>query len=329
MKRNMCKQFCATGDGGQLECVDFGCNNYDYDEYTKFCISQLFPNNIHLEIPKRCKPDQIQKLKDIYNDFENNLPFKQIVAKYFKYTNKVENKINICYTNDTCEMVAELIRKQEGYEGEFKEGEHVVNREWLREKKKTFNVNYLYEVVETGSTYKLKEYGTNEIVEISSVKLHKNFISSYACTCHSFQGLSVDGKMTIFDWNMPFVSKKWLWTAITRARDLNNVYFYNGMDAEFTEKQFLKYCMKKIDGYKRQDKGAEREYDPKDYVTVEDIKKCLGTVCPGCTKEFYFSSRGSNITLDREDSDQAHVKSNCSALCFRCNAAKGKKENDF
>ncbi|MFM7977975.1 MAG: C-terminal helicase domain-containing protein [Candidatus Fonsibacter sp.] len=51
-----------------------------------------------------------------------------------------------------------------------------------------------------------------------------NFIHGYFRTCHSLQGSSI----IVFDWDLHYTSRKWIYTAVTRATELNNVYFYNG-----------------------------------------------------------------------------------------------------
>ena len=56
-------------------------------------------------------------------------------------------------------------------------------------------------------------------------KVRKHFIFAHCATCRSAQGSSVDDEKTYFDCNHFFVRnyKEWLWTAITRCRDLNKV----------------------------------------------------------------------------------------------------------
>jgi hypothetical protein len=49
------------------------------------------------------------------------------------------------------------------------------------------------------------------------------FSLPYANTLHSIQGLSKSGKITIFNCDIPHISRRFIWTAITRARSLNNI----------------------------------------------------------------------------------------------------------
>ena len=49
---------------------------------------------------------------------------------------------------------------------------------------------------------------------------------NYCATCHSSQGASINGKICIFDYPDKLVNWRWLWTAITRATQIENVYFH-------------------------------------------------------------------------------------------------------
>ena len=50
-----------------------------------------------------------------------------------------------------------------------------------------------------------------------------HFALPYANTCYSVKGLSLDGPISIFDVNTPYVDKYFIWTALTRATDFSNV----------------------------------------------------------------------------------------------------------
>ena len=53
---------------------------------------------------------------------------------------------------------------------------------------------------------------------ISLIK--KNFVHNYCRTCHSFQGSTIEESITIFDHKFAYATRKWLYTAVTRATDL-------------------------------------------------------------------------------------------------------------
>ena len=74
---------------------------------------------------------------------------------------------------------------------------------------------------------KLKNTKTNIPKSIQIKKVRDNFIFAHCTTCHSAQGSSIDGDISIFDYNH-FDNRnyrEWLWTAITRCRDTVDVDF--------------------------------------------------------------------------------------------------------
>ena len=70
----------------------------------------------------------------------------------------------------------------------------------------------------------IKELHSTTALELKLEVINKHFIHSYCRTCHSFQGSSIDGKITIFDWMFFFVNRKWIYTAVARATELKNVF---------------------------------------------------------------------------------------------------------
>ena len=61
------------------------------------------------------------------------------------------------------------------------------------------------------------------------------FKHSYCFTCHSRQGSTIKEPITIHQWDFKYVSRKWLYKAITRTTELNNVYFM--IDKHFNANQ--------------------------------------------------------------------------------------------
>ena len=79
----------------------------------------------------------------------------------------------------------------------------------------------------------------------------------YANTCDSVQGLSIDNKITIFDCKTPYVDRYFIWRALTRSTDLNNVQIYEHSKEEVMslKRSWVRlYFNQKIQGYKQQDK---------------------------------------------------------------------------
>ena len=85
----------------------------------------------------------------------------------------------------------------------------------------------------------------------------------YCRTVHSFQGATIDEAITAYDWNLPYVSRYWLWTLITRVRDLNDISFYvNAQGGCKLDHQLVTdYLKSKIHAYKLQDMKAKRGID--------------------------------------------------------------------
>ena len=99
----------------------------------------------------------------------------------------------------------------------------MVCRKYCKTKTDKFNVNYDYKITKvTGGSIELDR---TYILPIAIVK--KYFTFDYCRTAHSFQGSSIDSEITIFDYKFCLVDRKWLYTSITRATSLENVYFLN------------------------------------------------------------------------------------------------------
>ena len=54
----------------------------------------------------------------------------------------------------------------------------------------------------------------------------------HCMTFHSVQGLSIDDEVTIFDCNTPYVDRNFVWTAITRVRQLQDVTYFERSGVE-------------------------------------------------------------------------------------------------
>ena len=71
--------------------------------------------------------------------------------------------------------------------------------------------------------FTLKNVKTEILQAVEVAKIRSNFIFAYCSTCHSAQGSSIDDTITMFDYNHFLIKNypEWIWTAITRCRDLN------------------------------------------------------------------------------------------------------------
>jgi hypothetical protein len=175
-----------------------------------------------------------------------------------------ETDFNIAYYNVTCERIAEKTRKRLGKRGAYEVGESLVCKSsYLKVKRQgakplPLYKNYEYKIVAVELDIVTLDTG-DEIIALPIDMVKKNFVHNYCRTCHSFQGLSVDVPITIYDWQCKYATRKWIYTAATRARQLNQIHFDGGKDT-FEERADLvtSYFKKKVDGYMQQDKKAGR-----------------------------------------------------------------------
>ncbi len=164
------------------------------------------------------------------------------------------------------------------------------------------------------------------------IKLLNHFKLPNCLTAHSVQGLSIDDEVTLFDCNTPYVDRHFVWTAITRVRDLDKITYFEHSQDEVQSledsklKQFLKL---KIDGYKRQDMDAKRTINKEDFIDVTWFCKQVLSHdrCPLCNCKYYIvtderNDIKCNISVDRLDNEIFHSKENCQLMCIECNRQK-------
>ena len=164
------------------------------------------------------------------------------------------------------------------------------------------------------------------------IKLLSHFKLPHCLTCHSVQGLSIDDKVTIFDCNTPYVDRNFVWTAITRVRDLNNVTYFEHPDNEvkaLEDSRLKQYFNLKINGYKKQDIEAKRALSKEDFIDINWLCDQVSTHdrCPLCNYKYYYiidenNDIRCNVSVDRLNSDVSHHKDNCHLLCIECNKSK-------
>ena len=154
-----------------------------------------------------------------------------------------------------------------------------------------------------------------------------NFIYSYCATCHSSQGASVKGSITIHEYNLPIASREWVWTSITRCVDFRKVRFYNNasFDKQMDKKMITRYFKNKVENYKIQDRKVGREINEEEYIKPEWCLKMFKSRCEKCNTAFNFEVKQgklcSNFTAQRLCNDYGHHLDNCCAYCFYCNVS--------
>jgi hypothetical protein len=170
-----------------------------------------------------------------------------------------------------------------------------------------------------------------EEFDVAKYIIKDSFIFNYCRTCHSVQGSSIDESITIFDYKYEHTSREWLYVAITRATDLNQVYFYDYKEDNTLTNAIIKaYFDKKINGYKKQDQEAKRTINKEQFVNQEWLMTCINQRCFSCNIDLFVdvSSNGychSNITADRLDNSSAHHLDNIRPCCYHCNCSLGNR----
>ena len=206
--------------------------------------------------------DDKNKLKQLKSYIVNKeIPLINTIKKYFKFTTNItKSENNIAYMNDTCKEVAKHIRTLQCKESEYEVGEVLVCREYFKSKQVTFNVNFEYEIMSVNDrSLTIKSVCDNATFEVPITTIRSHVIFSYCGTAHSQQGASIDSTITIFDYKHFFITAEWLWVAITRATELDNVYFYDyTWDEEFNRNLIQSYFGRKVKGYASQDRDAKR-----------------------------------------------------------------------
>ena len=76
------------------------------------------------------------------------------------------------------------------------------------------------------------------------------------------------------------MNRKWLYTSVTRATELKNVFFFNPKDSshDFDEEILDKYLAEKVENYKKQDHNHGRVITD-NYITPDWLKAQFGKVC--------------------------------------------------
>ena len=179
---------------------------------------------------------------------------------------------------------------------------------------------------------------TGEAYEVPKNIIKKSFIFDYCSTCHSTQGQTIDENITIYDWKSYYNSREWLWTAITRATSLDNVYFYEYNEPAVNKDLVLAYFKRRVDGYKKQDTERTGQKLPKEvndnYVTPEWFIQYNNKICPGkCDNNLLYigfrdGNTYTNITAQRSDNSLYHTLDNIKPMCRMCNCSLSNRVTD-
>ena len=330
----------GTGDVKQLQGIEVITNCQNPATFMDNCIDIILKYNIFLTICKRVGAKDSEEgernrqlLNDIYDDFwEHELPMKEITAKHFETTDDImASDHNIAYTNMRCRNVANEIRSRLSKKDEYEVGEILIARKWIDQPR--VNPNIRYKITEhvkdtIGSQITLQNItNSKDTFMLYEPLVDANFIYPYCATCHSSQGASVKGTITIHEGDLPLASREWVWTAITRCVDFRNVRFFKNptVDKQMDKNMIMRYFTNKVENYKLQDRKGNREINEEDYITPEWCLNGFRSRCEKCNTPFNFEVKNgklcSNFTAQRVCNLRAHHVDNTVAFCVYCNCS--------
>lgn len=347
------KKFLSTGDCNQLEPIGFeSLNNIKHEnrnDYLMTCIKILFPHMIRLKECKRLtNKEDIEKMNNMKKDiFDMKIPVMYTLHKYgFKTIKKIqelETKCNLSYFRYKCDDVNRHVMnnmmKNETIKLDKKKywiGMNLVCRKHYKCKTFRLFVNYEYQLLKINNdTFTI--YEPVEEVKIKlKIKYLVNFRHPYCNTVHSVQGMTMKDNYTIFNCDSPYVTRNWVYTALTRTDDMSKITIFqtSNQSIDLSAKIKIKHFYKnKCDMYKNQDKKMQRVIDDT-YINEEWILKQLeiNKSCSVCREPYETICENgyihSNVSVDRIDNTLAHIKSNCRLMCVSCNVKRSNKAKD-
>ena len=108
---------------------------------------------------------------------------------------------NIAYTNIRCKYVSNYIRSNLGKTDKYEVGETHLYVGSIKTGNTKFYVNYRFKVVNiSGNVVTLENIKSKDRYTTDIYTLDNNFTYDYCTICHSAQGASIKGKITIHEW---------------------------------------------------------------------------------------------------------------------------------
>jgi len=325
----------ANGDELQNDPIEHNFNrNIVPETYYMRIINTIFPDQIMLEIPKRYKFHQLEKVKQLREDlFINNLPISEIIAKYSKIINHMDDIPKDCafitYRQETRRQMNQWEHQRKGLLGFFVGLVIRANNHRGISKTKRITKHFDYKITRIDkNTFDLVDESSGMEYKDLHKTMLRDFSYPYAYTGHSLQGDTIDKPIVIFDSQFEHVTRKWLYVALTRSSNLDNVYVFEGKKVFHIPEADID---NKIIGYMRQDGSrivSKRTNDiNRNYIDVPWVlkqSKLQMHRCSCCSEVMNVENDGSMLdwTVDRIDSEKCHTKDNCTLMCWHCNISK-------
>lgn len=355
------KWLVVTSDVYQNPAINTEFNNIkDVQEYYNNLTDRLCPAKIVLKEPKRCRCPQHKTLYDLptIRDCTHCEALRErwayicngIIsaptdedARLFVIANfthvmqldDITNSNNITYFTKTRDFINDFCHRrllaERGLPANtlYYKGQGLICDKKYRGKEVKLHANYDAEITNVNGKYvTLKEPLTGVEFIPSMNELQQLFRYNHAITCHSKQGSSVNDPVTIFNIFSKKVTKNWLLVAVTRNVDLSQTRIYMGKDLRHLEKTHgwvVKKIRDMIESHKRADKAKNLPFTNKEYITVDYVLELLERTqrCAVCTGETVGED---SFSIDRIDSEIAHIQGNIQILCSsKCNSQKKRR----
>lgn len=309
------KIFVATGDKNQLETIN------EDSKYVQQCINIMFRHEMKLTEIKRLNSN-ITHWQGVYDKLKKGDLSSLFAFNVIRDFNQIKTKKNICFTHDLCDKVNRHIFSLEYPDKEYDElFEGLKIRSTTQINKKGLNIyrNFNYEVVSfDASSIIITDILKNEYT-ITYEILKNCFTKTYANTCHSIQGTTINEPTTIFIDFYARKNTKWIYTAITRLSnpELINIFYVKNTN----EKPNSTVIQNRIDLHKKSDM-VRFAYDEEDFIDVDFVNTLLDKTfhhpCLFCGTTI----NAFNWSIDRKSNDLPHLKQNCHIICRKCNCTR-------
>ena len=335
VKRATGVKFLLLGDDKQLQPVE---NEKIKHYFNHPAVKYLCNNNRNiLTIRKRYNVELGKALDDVEKVDIKSFPFKETPIN-MAYTHKTRKEVNKKWNNKLKPNDALFIPIREGDEKYGQDmyiysGCPLIARE-NDNKNGLYMNNESFDVVNYDDTnvYLLNERpDENGNVEVHNIDIpidmvQKLFYLNYCSTIHKYQGTTIKGAFTIWDWNHPLMNKNAKYTALSRGTCLENISIV-GEFGDDTDTYNDKKIMEKLVGYLQTDKekGFQNDLKVSKIKTLVQNQNGMCNIC-NCDLKFYYEPNDrQQFSIDRIDSRQGHLCSNVQILCWGCNSAKGAR----
>lgn len=321
------KKLYATGDISQLS--NFLDEQYSEEDINK-SVEILFPNKIFFKKSKRgSNKEECDKINKFCENFphDDDEKARAYVKEHFK-TISDKKEIKRLFKNKTQGIgdhtFNRRIKELLGVET-FRVGEQCVvktGKRYKEGKNIVFSTNTSALCKSVSDDVVVLTHGeSNEDVPIKREVAEKFFTIHESRTCQSLQGLS---RESICLMGYGYQSARWIYTAITRARNFGKVFLIDTRQLpEDPEKDDWKSVERNIKGNLREDERKNRRVD--DPVTLSWVKNKYNK-CQRCAicKQTIDSIK--DLSIDRIASNQVygHDKDNCQLTHLNCNIQKGR-----